>query len=81
MSTTTDAPKRETAVARTKTTYVVLSLDESGFYKTFATLEANSAPEAIRLSAKLAGTYVAVPERSFVPTKVTIETQTVVKVG
>lgn len=46
-----------------------------------AYVEAHSAVDAIRKSAKKSGVYVAVPARSFEPTTVTIETQTVVKVG
>jgi hypothetical protein len=44
-------------------------------------VEASSAAEAIRLTVKTAGTFVAVPARSWKPVKVTVEQTTVVKVG
>lgn len=47
-----------------------------------ATVNATSARDAIRKAAdKQAGTYVAVPKRSWTPTTVAIETQTIVKLS
>lgn len=80
----------ETAV-RTKTAYHVLQLVSAELkrddviqapenWNVYARdVEANSAPDAVRKTVKDGGMYVAVPSRSFSPTTVKIETQTVVK--
>jgi hypothetical protein len=46
-----------------------------------ANVQAHSPAAALRQTVKETGSYVAVPARSFVPTKVTLQTQTVVKLG
>lgn len=80
----TDAP------ARTKTTYVILREVKDGdavrYDPVQAGVEGNSAEHALRVWAEKApasptGAYVAIPSRSFKPTKVTFSQQTVVKVG
>jgi hypothetical protein len=64
------------------TTYVVLEAVEDS-YSRIGNYTATSATAAIRKVAEEAGpgTYVAIPERSFAPTKVTVETKQTVKVG
>jgi hypothetical protein len=74
------------------TNYVILRLVSGGAEKVGIDgswdrvdgVEAHSAEAAIRThvaQAKTTGTFVAIPERSWKPTPVTVETQTVVKVG
>lgn len=78
--------------AREKTTYVVIrevKSAESGvrYDPVEAGIEANSAEHALRTWADKAkegtttGVYIAIPSRSFRPTKVAFEKTTVVKVG
>lgn len=55
--------------------------DTKAYEPIAAAVEAHSSGDALRQAVKETGTYVAVPARSFDPTHVTIETQTVVKVG
>jgi cell division septation protein DedD len=52
-------------------------------YEPVETVTATSAVAAIRKAAENAGagTYVAIPERSFTPTKVTVETKQTVRLG
>ena len=58
------------------------SLDSPVLYEPVAAdVQAHSSADALRQTVKETGLYVAIPARSFVPTKVTIETQTVVKLG
>jgi hypothetical protein len=68
---------------RTKTTYhVFLEQRQDGaaiYVPVEANVEASNGNEAVRLAAKQAGIYVAIPARSFQPVTVTVETQTVVK--
>ena len=46
-----------------------------------ANVQARSSDEAIKQTAKTNGTYVAVPARSFKPVKVTVHTETTVRLG
>lgn len=43
-------------------------------------VQAHSSDHALRRTVKETGTYVAVPARSFAPSKVTLSTQTVTKI-
>jgi hypothetical protein len=65
------------------TKYVILEELPDGRYASVETVTATSATAAIRKAAENAGagTYVAIPERSFTPTKVTVETKQTVKLG
>lgn len=77
-----------TKESRTKTSYQLLRLVEfadpedgavtSGYMEVGTPREAAN-PEALLRTVISAGTYVAVPARSWKPVKVTVETQTVVK--
>ena len=55
--------------------------DEKVYELVASNVQAHSSADALRQTVKATGTYVAVPARSFAPTKVTLETQTVVKLG
>jgi alpha-tubulin suppressor-like RCC1 family protein len=72
-------------MAGEKTAYHVLrEVDVDGvpmYQQTAASVEGHSSADALKQTVKETGTYVAVPARSFTPTKVTLETQTVVKLG
>lgn len=82
---TTDTP------ARTKTTYHVLQEitvdgNVANYAPVAANIEANSTAHALRVWADAAdqahdGTYIAIPARSFKPTKVTFATQKTVTLG
>ena len=65
------------------TTYIILRrTDDEEFWRQDASkVEATSAASAIRKAAEKEGTLVAIPERSFQPTLVTFQTQTVLKLG
>lgn len=70
----------------TPRTYALLkqNIDPNGGGESWirqSNVEADSARAAIQQAAGDAGTYVAVPVRSFVPVEVTLETKTVVKLG
>lgn len=70
--------------AKAETTYVILEqLSESGSYSRVGTFTAASSDAAKRKAGEATegGTYIAVPERSFVPTKVTVETKKTVTLG
>ena len=82
----TDAP------ARTKTSYVILrevatAGEVTGYEPVTSGVQGNSSDHALRTWAETAtagtqaGTYVAIPTRSFRPTKVAFQQQTIVKVG
>lgn len=60
------------------TEYVLLERDASSFWSYTTTVEARSAEAAIR-SIEAAGTYVAVPARSWKPVTVKAETTTVLR--
>jgi hypothetical protein len=75
------APKKKPA-----TRYVILEVNtgEGGKIdnlKHVDDVEAASATSAIRGSIKTPGIYIAIPERSFRPVKVTVETKQTVKLG
>lgn len=84
----------ESRTGRTKTTYVILrekqvtGQDAALVYEPVTSgVEANSADHALKVWADTAkagtenGLYVAIPSRSFNPTKITFSQTTVVKVG
>lgn len=88
----TDAPAA--APTRTKTEYAILrekagdGEDSAIVYEpVVAGIKANSSDHALRIWAERTkgtastGTYVAIPHRSFRPTKIEFEQTTVVKVG
>ena len=64
------------------TLYRVLRLDESG-WQVRSAVEASNADFAIRLVAADdgAGTYVAIPERSWKPRKLTVESRPIIKLS
>jgi hypothetical protein len=64
--------------------YLVLYSSPSGNWESLGLVDARSTAEAIRMRIQkddnaLAGTYVAVPARSWRPVTVTAETQTVIR--
>jgi hypothetical protein len=78
-----------TAAAKTKQTteYVVLRDNDTSegamaAYTTVQKVRANSANDAIKKAAGgKEGVYIAVPARSFKPVKVTVHTETTIKLG
>jgi len=84
----TTAPPADKKTA-TKTRYIILRKAEGGADKVgiesswdiIDYADASSANAAIRSAIKTTGHYLAVPARSWKPVKVTVEQQTVVKVG
>ena len=73
-----------TAPAKTGSLYHVLKQKggDGETYEPFAAnVTARSAAEAIRQVTKEAGTYVAVPAKSFKPVKVTVHTETTIRLG
>lgn len=77
----TETPPAANAPAAT-TSYVILINEEtSAVWAPLITISARSAGEAIRKAAEDtgAGTYVAIPKRSWQPTTVKVETKTTLK--
>ena len=77
------------AAAKTETDHHVLKEQDAAGAKSYepvaSTVKARSAKEAIRKAigdtAKTNGVYVAIPARSFKPVKVTVHTETTVRLG
>ena len=84
MSSAAPAPAAPAKKTASLTAYHVLlhSEDNAAWMLMAEDVQARSANEAIRASAKNnAGTDAAVPSRSWKPVSVTVETQTVIKLG
>lgn len=83
----TDAPKAPAAEKGTTTRYVILTFDTTtdNWFEAGDRVPATSKNAAIakhsRAYAEGSATYVAIPERSWKPIKVTVSTETVVKLG
>ena len=64
--------------------HVFIEKDKDGskiYEPAAASVPAVSGPAAIRKIAKTAGVYVAIPARSFKPVKVTVHTETTIRLG
>lgn len=74
----------EAAEKKTGTTYLVfqeVDLQDGKNYRRVGGSDARSADEAIKAVADKAGVYVAIPARSFKPVKVTVHTETTIRLG